>query len=118
MDDAAPEALPAEPVGTEALPGDPVGTEGDISEPADGDGNDFVPLPVMPLPEVWHMEAAQLPDGAPAVKVTVSSFQGIFVHFIPREPAKKIASDMRKLADKGPGLITPPATGKLLVARG
>lgn len=76
------------------------------------DGEAEQPAPQMvgpaPLPEVWTIGGAMI-GPSPAVVIQVSGPHGINIHFLDRDVALKVAGDIRRQAQSGPQLVTPPA---------
>jgi hypothetical protein len=65
-------------------------------------------VPPQPLPEHWHVETVAGPQGN-VVVISISGPWGVHVHFLPRDGARAVASDIRKQAEAGPGIILAPA---------
>jgi hypothetical protein len=57
------------------------------------------------LPEIVHVLQWPDPEGNAGVCLLVSNPQGQSYHFWPHEMALQIASNMKKAANTGPGLV-------------
>lgn len=64
-------------------------------------------VPPSPLPEAWAV-AGTMVGNQPAVIVQISGPHGVQIHFLGRDDALKVASDIKRQAQSGPQLVTPP----------
>jgi hypothetical protein len=71
-------------------------------------------IPPQPVPEIWSVQSVEGGDAGPGVAISISTLNGMFVHFLSRDGALQIASQIKKIANTGPQLVTPPEK-KLIV---
>ncbi len=74
------------------------------------EGVPVIPLVIQPcpVPTAVNLGSAQAPDGSPLIVIQIHTPAGVGVYFLPRENALELASAMRKQAQQGPKLLTPP----------
>lgn len=78
------------------------------------------PLPVIPMPCSWNVQAAKASDGSPVIVIPLYTPSGALFISLPRDDALLFASQVRKAAQTGPAEDTPgeelitPTTGLIV----